>query len=765
MKNKGITRLLVIGALVYVSAFVNAPFASASQSPAECNSNEFDVSLQKSHTIAYDENSPFGATIISYTVSSDNTDGLAPGCDVEDVDIMLTTPDGVVHNLQTGGSYPFPTASAVIGVVDYTVNSADKVGNSVLASVSAIGILHDNPEQDDPVNINKQVSTVVISPSTDVSISSSANVVVEGDTVDLTITESNDGFGNLTNVYVEVDNGIGNLVAPPDSGDDGDNVLEPGEIWSWTILNVVINADTVFTATGHGTDSLQNDITYPIDVDEQDSVSVDTISPSTFISITSSDDVVVEGESVDLTITETNDGDTDLSNVFVDLDNGLGTLVAPPDAGDDGDGILEPGETWTWTVIGVVVNSTTTFTATGHGTDLLQNDVTFPDDPEEQDSVRILAVLPLLVEKTADTSYDRDWDWTIDKSADQSELDLEEGETATVNYEVALDATSEDLNHSVSGTITITNPVGNPDATVESISDVLDVAGAATVNCAVALPAVLAGGDSLVCTYISASDGTDALNEVTVETSGDIPGGSAAADVNWGEPTNITDECVTVNDTNVNFPGPDVIVCESDADKTIEYSVVLGSEGTDADVVLQCGENEHPNVADFVTNDSQETGDDNWSVLANVNCFLGCTLTQGYWKNHSQEGPAPYDENWALLGDFDGDSNEEQEGELLAGSTMTWLEVFNTAPKKGNVWLQLAHQWMAAYLNSLTGADVPADVQLALDGAETWLTNHSPDDNLKAADAPEAHEWAELLASYNEGTVGPGHCTEETEEL
>ena len=26
----------------------------------------------------------------------------------------------------------------------------------------------------------------------------------------------------------------------------------------------------------------------------------------------------------------------------------------------------------------------------------------------------------------------------------------------------------------------------------------------------------------------------------------------------------------------------------------------------------------------------------------------GCTLTQGYWKTHSENGPAPYDDNWAI---------------------------------------------------------------------------------------------------------------------
>ncbi len=59
--------------------------------------------------------------------------------------------------------------------------------------------------------------------------------------------------------------------------------------------------------------------------------------------------------------------------------------------GDDGDGILEPGETWSWT-FQVTIWNATTFTATGTGTDSLGNSVTYPDYPEEQDDVTVETV-------------------------------------------------------------------------------------------------------------------------------------------------------------------------------------------------------------------------------------------------------------------------------------------------------------------------------------------------------------------------------------
>ena len=512
---------------------------------------------------------------------------------------------------------------------------------------------------------------------------------------------------------------------------------------------------------------------------DNDSLNTLVIHPNTITTIGSSIATVVSGGTVTLTITETNNGDVDLTDPHVVIDQGIGTLdenSASFTGVDGGDvGVLDPGETWTWILTSPAIAVDTTFTATGHGTDPLGNDVTWCDngggpgilcDQDERDQATVEVVLPLEVEKTAETSYDRDWDWTIEKSAATTTLTLAEGESYTVAYEVTVSPTSEDINHMVGGTITVTNPVGNPDATVNSIADVLNNSGATVVACDQVLPAVLSGGEVLNCTYSGSSDGSDTLNTATVETTGNVPGGSDDANVTWGDPDNVTDECVTVNDTNPGFPSPDVVICEGDTDKTIEYDITFGPEGGEGvDVPVACGEIDHLNTADFITNDNEETGHDDWTVHVNVNCFEGCTLTQGYWKTHSDRGPAPYDDNWNNLGNYDGDgfSDEEEDEDLLSSATddPTWYEAFWTPPKKGNVWYQLAHQFMAAYLNSLNGASVPANVQVALDGAETWLETNDPNSIPKGKNNTQAAGWASLLGSYNEGTIGPGHCDEQ----
>jgi hypothetical protein len=151
----------------------------------------------------------------------------------------------------------------------------------------------------------------------------------------------------------------------------------------------------------------------------------------------------------------------------------------------------------------------------------------------------------------------------------------------------------------------------------------------------------------------------------------------------------------------------------------------------------------------------------------------GCSLTQGYWKTHSDQGPAPYDaEGWGNLGDVDGDGLEEEEGEAFFDSGLTWYQVFWTSPKGGNAWYILAHQYMAAVLNLANGAGNPAGLAQALADAETLLDHYDGQKNIpKNADAvlvigtkdrAEAITIAGFLAAYNEGTLpGTSHCGEE----
>lgn len=138
---------------------------------------------------------------------------------------------------------------------------------------------------------------------------------------------------------------------------------------------------------------------------------------------------------------------------------------------------------------------------------------------------------------------------------------------------------------------------------------------------------------------------------------------------------------------------------------------------------------------------------------------LGCTLTQGYWKTHSIYGPASKpNDTWNLVGGPDA---------LFFYSGQSYLEVLNTAPKKGNAYYILAHQYIAAELNFLDGAGIPTDVQTAFEEATALFedSENTPYNigKLKGND-PLRHDFtmlAEILEAYNSG---PGHCNDGYDE-
>ncbi len=360
----------------------------------------------------------------------------------------------------------------------------------------------------------------------------------------------------------------------------------------------------------------------------------------------------------------------------------------------------------------------------------------------------------LTVIKTAATTFDRAWSWEIDKIANQTELTLMPGQEFTVNYSVDVDATSTDSNWAVSGLITIDN-IGTIPANIASVTDVVSEGIAADVDCGVTFPYSLPADDSLECTYsTSLPDASSRVNTATVTATNAAEPFTAAADVLFSEtPTNESDECIDVTDTNVPPLGR---VCADDAPRVFNYPLTFGTD-EGADVVLECGDNMQINTAAFLTIDTQTPGSDDWTVTANVVCEFGCTLTQGYWKTHSEFGKAPYDDNWANL------QSGASTPFFLSGQT--YYQVFWTPPAGGNVYYILAHQWIAAELNVLNGASIPADVLAAWTDAKVkFFAVYTPKQaaGLKGAAKSKWQGIASLLDGYNNGLTGPGHCSEDS---
>jgi hypothetical protein len=136
------------------------------------------------------------------------------------------------------------------------------------------------------------------------------------------------------------------------------------------------------------------------------------------------------------------------------------------------------------------------------------------------------------------------------------------------------------------------------------------------------------------------------------------------------------------------------------------------------------------------------------STLPCQDLQLGCTYTQGYWKTH---GPIPTGNN----------TNQWPVTSLTLGTvSYTDLElqsIFDT-PAQGNGLLSLAHQLIAAKLNIANGADGTA-IAGAISAADALIGGLVvPPVGAGSLPSSATSSLTAVLTSYNEGTIGPGHC-------
>ncbi len=358
--------------------------------------------------------------------------------------------------------------------------------------------------------------------------------------------------------------------------------------------------------------------------------------------------------------------------------------------------------------------------------------------------------IPLQVTKTAVTSFTRTYDWTIDKSADHSELTLSAGQSHDVAYEVSLDADYTDSDWAVQGTIRICNPAP-VDATITGVSDVVSGVDNVQVSCTFSFPYTLAAGKCVECTYsASLPDASNRTNTATVTTSGKVSGGEGSAQVSFADAAiKQVDECASVADSLVGTLGT---VCANDGlPKVFSYTRTVGPYEA-------CGDYTVENTASLTTDDTDATGSDSWALAIHVPC-AGCTLTPGYWKTHSTYGPAAHpDDAWDLL------AAGPDTPFFLSGQT--YYQVLWTPPANGNAYYILAHAYIAAKLNQLNGAWVPSSVLSTLNAASALFTTYTPGQveaaKGKAGNALRSQfiTLAGVLDAYNNGLIGPGHCSE-----
>lgn len=378
------------------------------------------------------------------------------------------------------------------------------------------------------------------------------------------------------------------------------------------------------------------------------------------------------------------------------------------------------------------------------------------------------------VTKTALTSFDRTYDWNIDKTGDQTNLTLAKNESFDVHYTVTPSATPSDSNWAVHGTITIHNSAPMS-AVINSVTDMIssDISGA--VTCPGSSPYTISGDGDLVCTYTAdlpddtsrtntakavqqnysyADDGTATKTGTTDYT------GTASVEFSETTPTEI-DLCASVTDDKYGSLGN---VCANQSFAPFTYTLQIGP-------YTSCGSRTFVNSATVTGNTTQLSDTDFWTVDTDVPCILGCTLTIGYWKNHSGSQKGPQSNMIAPL-----------LKQCLGGLTSTTLGCSTFGPASlavitspiayqilsmsynggmpSNGITKLYAQLLAAKLNIQSGAS--NTISSAINAADTFLSTHTQSDwkNLSKSQQALVLSLMTTLDNYNNGLRGVPHCSQ-----
>ena len=265
------------------------------------------------------------------------------------------------------------------------------------------------------VVLSDTADTVVeaITPGLTISLAPQDQTIRSGETAAIVVTVTN-GSSELTGVTVvdpdpnnEDGLGLSGCVTGPDNDPISLGALGDLEANEQIVINCSTDAlteETGYEAVAIGT--ARDNTTEPSNTA---TAIVRILSPSTDVGVSLLDggSMVVQLVVQTVVITETNDGDSDLTDVFVDVDAaGIGPDLtsmrldrnSPQFVGSHGenandDDILNPGETWEWrvVVVGVAGNvvllesdaTSIDVTASGYGTDALGGSVNPETDADE----------------------------------------------------------------------------------------------------------------------------------------------------------------------------------------------------------------------------------------------------------------------------------------------------------------------------------------------------------------------------------------------
>ncbi|HEX2850154.1 MAG TPA: hypothetical protein VHN98_06365 [Acidimicrobiales bacterium] len=300
--------------------------------------------------------------VATFTITVTNTGEVAL-TDVTVADPISPVCDRTIGSLAAGASATYTCTTVVNGdfvnvaIVSATDDAEHTITASDTATVDALPL----------IAITKSPSTPALN---------------HGGGVTYTYTVTTPGTEPLAGVVVTDDK-----CAPVtrSGGDtDGDNLLDPGETWTFTCTSTLA-ATTTNTATVTGTDATGNVASATA------KATVTVVTPALTIDKTANPTSVNPGDTVTYTYVVRNTGDDALSNVVVNDDKCAPVTYQGGDT--DGDGKLDTNEAWTYTCSQVITADNPRLTNVGTVTAKDR----FGDLVQASDTATISVVLPEVI--------------------------------------------------------------------------------------------------------------------------------------------------------------------------------------------------------------------------------------------------------------------------------------------------------------------------------------------------------------------------------
>ena len=203
----------------------------------------------------------------------------------------------------------------------------------------------------------------------------------------------------------------------------------------------------------------------------------------------------------------------------------------------------------------------------------------------------------------------------------------------------------------------------------------------------------------------------------------------------------------------------------ADSPATFTYHRTVGPYTT-----ADCGQVLVPNAATITSHGSGVLlGQSNANVTVTVDgaaCHppppAGCTLTIGFWKTHAGFGPQA-DVVTPLLPKLLGTSGGTKTQNVTTAALAVQFLSFNGSNNvfsASNGINKLYAQLLGAKLNFASGADGSA-VAATVAAADAFLATHDSTawNGLTKVQKAQVLAWMDGLDQYNNGLVGPGHCS------